>query len=402
MRRSLRAIVALSTALLSGAVALSGGAATPTIDHVCAIDEGKGVCSLGMVRMCAKDGSLAACACAPGMSSEKPGASCTIAASAKAPAPCVVPDATIGKTLGAALELGELAVPTLPSIAFAGAIDVVGSLDAKTATLDADGLLKLADAHQAIEGEAAFQASSLPKAKATALLMKRDASLSRAIDVRKAFIARFPGDPRVPIQRVSLARALLRRAAYAGVSSSVAIDRAAASAQLTTVIADAPTTPSARNAAFILGEQAVREKSWASVVAFESDVLKCALPKADVDDHAYLAAAYARMAQARLELSDVAAAKGALIDAIESGLICAPRLECVSASSGARAVLASVWAATGTPARAMLKLLQKGAMPRQERVRPLVRLAEIDAGASTIGACLAAAEEARAYAQIIK
>ena len=394
-------VIAAACVVVFGA-SLSFAAPLLTPDHVCAPDEGKGVCPLGKARMCASDGALAACACPPGMSAGGASAACTLDAAAKAPAvACTVPDATIGKTLGASLELGELEVPTLPSLAFAGATDTIAALDPKLPTLSADEHVKLAAALQSIEGAAAFEASNAPKPKVAGVRVRRDASLARHVAVRKAFLARFPGDVRVPSERVLLARALLRRAAYSGVAPSVAIDRADAKSLLAGVIASSPSTTAARTASFVLAEQAVRDKSWAAVLADDSDVVKWAASKVDPDDHAYLAAAYVRIAQARLELGDLVNAKLALAEAITAGNACAPRAECVSSAAGARGVLDRVWAATSAPARTMVPLLTKGAMPKQERVRPLVRLAELYAKTPGAG-CHPAAEEARAYAQVLK
>lgn len=396
-------IVAASVVLLGASFAFAAPTLKP--EHVCAPDEGKGVCPLGKARMCAIDGALAACSCPPGMSASAPSASCVLEPSGKPPVvACTVPDATIGKALGASLEFGELEVPTLPTLAFAGATDTVAALDPKLTTLDEDEHVKLSAALQSIEGAAAYEASSAPKPKLAGALTRRDAALARHIVVRKAFLARFPGDPRVGLERVSLARALLRRAAYAGVATGVAVDRAEARALLGAVVSSSPAgSPSvaARTASFILGEQAVRDKAWSTVITASSDAIKWAAGKVDPDDHAYVAAAYARIAQARLELGDLVNAKLALAEAIGAGNTCAPRAECVSAAAGARGVLDRAWGATSAPARTMAPLLTKGAMPKQERVRPLVRLAELYAKAPGPG-CASAAEEARAYAQVIK
>jgi len=52
-------------------------------------------------------------------------------------------------------------VPTLPSTPSSGALDAVAALDSKKlGALTADELLKLAAAHEAIEGSAAYDAST--------------------------------------------------------------------------------------------------------------------------------------------------------------------------------------------------------------------------------------------------
>ena len=387
----------LATTLVAGALYAAQGPAA----HVCAPDEGKGTCALGRVRACDSTGALAGCDCPPGTWASSSGATCALDAKASPPASCVVPDATIGDALGPSLELGALEVPSLPQIAPPSAIDAVAALDGKGLdALGADDLVSLAAAHLAIEGAAAWDAASTKKPKLGSLIVRRDATVSRQIDVRRAFLARFGTDPRGPAMRVALARALLRRAAYGAVGANADLDRAAARAQLSTVTKDAPGSVSARDASFMLGERAAREKSWALLLALDSDTAKWALPKGDADDHAYLAAAYARIVQARLQLGDLAAAKAAAPDAIDAGNACAPRAECVSAASAVRAIADRLWAATASPARTLAPLLQRGPLTKHERALPLVRLAARDAGAAGPG-CHAAAEEAAAWAQVI-
>ena len=116
---------------------------------------------------------------------------------------------------------------------------------------------------------------------------------------------------------------------------------------------------------------------------------------------AYIAAAHARLAQAKLSLGDLPAAKTALVEAVTIGSSCSPRAECVSASSGARNVLASTWAASGSTARTLAPVLEKGVMPKVQRVRPMIQLAELYEAAPG-ASCLENAIEARAWAQVIK
>jgi hypothetical protein len=392
---SSRALLALGVVLFTGAIAL----AAPTSDHVCKEDEGKSVCSTGKVRMCAKDGALAACVCPPGASASGSQSVCAHDPKAKGPdSPCVVPDATIAKSLGASLDFGELSVPSLPTHPTPSSSDTVTALDSKagSSTLSFEDLAKLAAAHEAIEGGASYEASQSKGAKAKSLEQKRDTAVERAIEVRKRLLERFPKHTQSDVQRVGYARSLLRRSAYRHVPGSP--DRELAK----TILAQVTTSGVAsRDAAFILGEEAVREGSWSTVVTFENDVLKHAAGKIDLDDAACLAAAHARLGQARLSLGDAATARSSLVDAVLVGVSCAPRAECVSASAGARNVLASVWAATGSLPRNMAPVLEKGTMPRVARVRPMVKLAEIFA-TSTTAVCLAEAEEARAYAQVIR
>ncbi len=395
---SLRVLAALTALFVGLPWALS--APTSTVDHLCVEGEGKGVCPIGHVRMCDKSGGLVTCACPPGASASAPTSSCTVT-SEKYPPACVVPDATIAATLGATLELGTLEVPRLPQTAFVGADLTVSNLDGKLPTATADELVKLAMAHEALEGEAAYGATTAQKSKVAGLLAKRDASVTRVIDVRKALAARFPADSRIGEQRVALARALLRRAAYAGVATSVVVDRSEARAQLTKTRETAKASVAARDAGFALAEQAARDKDWKTVALLELDVRAIASGKKDVDDHAYLAAASARLAEARLALGDLSAARDALVDAIDAGNVCSPRAECVSAAASSRDVLDRVFAALGLPARAMAKILAGGTMPKQERIRPLLRLAELYAK-SPGTTCAAAADEAKAWSIALK
>jgi len=363
-------------------------------DHVCAANEGKATCPIGRVRMCAKDGALAACVCPPGTKESK--ATC-----ADDPTPavvaCVAPNATIGKILATHLELGTLEVPRLPNVELEGAATAT---NIKTTTATADELIKSADAWESREGAAAYAANEGPYAKSKSKLAARDQAIDRVVEARKAFVARFDKHARGHEQRVELARALLRRAAYAGVGKTVEPDRKLARSLLDEVVASGSTARPARDAAFMLGEQALRDREWLLVVSHEERVLKWAGAKTNADDHAFLAAASARLAQARLEMGALPVARAALVDAISGGVACSPRAECVSAASAARRALAATWAATSSPARAMAPLLRKGAMPRHERVRPLLELAELYAKGSGAG-CAAAAEEARAWEQVL-
>jgi hypothetical protein len=387
-----RVVVVLAGLLLSTA-ALADAGSKPA-DHVCASNESKATCTIGHVRVCAKDGALAACVCPPGTRDSK-------GACVDDPAPavvvCVAPDATIGKALHANLELGTLEVPRLPNVELS---DIATATNIKTTSATAEELIHAAEAWESKEGAAAYAANEGPFAKSKSKLAARDQAIDRVIEVRKAFVARFATHARGAEQRVDLARALLRRAAYAGVGKTVEPDRKLARTALEQVVASGSTARPARDAAFMLGEQAVRDREWPLVVAHEERVLKWASAKLNADDHPYLAAASARLAQARLETADLPRAKTALDDAISVGVSCSPRAECVSAATAARRALAATWAATSSPARTMAPILRKGAMPRHERVRPLLQLVELYVKGSG-GGCSAAAEEARAWEQVL-
>lgn len=386
-------VVLFLSALLLSPVALAD-APSSKADHVCAHNESKATCAVGRVRMCAKDGALAACVCPPGARESK---GACVEDAAKVDVACVAPDATIGKILNVHLELGTLEVPRLPNVELS---DAATAIAVKLTTASADELLRAASAWESKEGAAAYAANEGPFAKSKSKLAARDQAIDRVIETRRAFLARFSGHARGDEQRVELARALLRRAAYAGVGKTVEPDRKLARATLEQVVASGSTARPARDAAFMLGEQAVRDREWLVVIAHEERVLKWASAKLNADDHAYLAAASARMAQARLETADLARAKAALDDAISIGVSCSPRAECVSSASAARRALAATWAATSSPARAMVLVLRKGAMPRHERVRPLLELAELY-GKGSGGGCTAASEEARAWEQVL-
>ncbi len=386
-------VVFVLSGLLLCPLALADVATKPA-DHVCAQNESKATCPVGRVRMCAKDGALASCVCPPGTRESK--GTC-VDDPAIAAVACVTPDATIGKVLGMHLELGTLEVPRLPNIELS---DVATATNIKLTTASADELIHAAAAWESKEGAAAYAANDGPYAKSKGKLAVRDQAIDRVVEVRKAFLARFSSDAHADEQRVELARALLRRAAYAGVGKTVIPDRKLARSALEHVVASGSTARPARDAAFMLGEQAVRDREWLLVIAHEDRVLKWASAKLNADDHAYLAAAAARLAQARLETADLTRARTALEDAISVGVSCSPRAECVSSASAARRALAATWAATSFPARAMAPVLRKGTMPRHERVRPLLELAELyDKGSGA--ACRAAAEEARAWEQVL-
>jgi hypothetical protein len=233
-----------------------------------------------------------------------------------------------------------------------------------------------------------------------AQVMKRDASVSREIEVRRAFLARFPDDARVPTVRIALARALLRRAAYG--AESIEIDHKNAKSQLVSVYKDAPATTAARTAAFMLAEEAAREKTWGLVLAYASDAAKWALPKSDVDDHAFLAGSYARIAQARFELADVAGGRDALVNAIDAAAVCAPRAECVNAGASARSVIDRAFATTSGSGRALAEVMKKGALTRYERAFALWRLADLYATKGSGQGCAPASEEAQAWASAIR
>lgn len=392
--RLLSAALAIAAAPIAANV-LAGAGST----HVCAPDEGKGVCPLGRVRTCDAAGALASCACPPGASASA-SASCTADASAPKPASCVVAASGLGATIGAQLELGELAVPRLPSFASPEAASTVATLDPKVASATADELVKLASAHEALEGEAAAEAATATGGRRKAAIGRRDLSVGRAIAARQAFRARFAGDARLAAESLALARAHLRRKAY-GASPTDVADREVARKLLDEITTGKATGRPLRDAAFALAEESARDHLWTRVATLEAIVLQQARASTLADDPAYVAAAHARIAQARLETNDLAGAKGALIDAINAGVLCEPRGECVQAAAASRAVLPLVFAALGEPARALWPILTKGSMPRVERARPLWKLADVY-GAAPGAACAAAAEEARGWAQLVR
>ncbi|MGZ3421181.1 MAG: hypothetical protein ACXWUG_06175 [Polyangiales bacterium] len=373
------------------------GAPPKVADHVCAKDEGKETCPVGQVRMCTKDGALASCSCPPGSkeTSSKEKAACAIDA---APNPitvaCVVPDATIGKAMAPFVDFGSFEMPPLPTSQLPAAADAVAG---REDTASADELADGAKAWDGLEGTAAYQAETA-KGKGKAKLASRDHANGRAVAIREKFLARFPAHPRSDEIRLGLARALLRRAAYIVVGPEVEPDRKRALELLGDIVSGGAASRASRDASFMLAERAVRDKDWPKVLVHEERVLKFAAQKSQADDHAFLAAATARVAQARLETGDLARAKTSLEEAIALGMVCAPRTECVVAASAARRVLAATWAATSLAPRSMVGTLQKGALPRGDRVRPLLQLADLYATGSGTG-CKVAAEEARAWEQ---
>lgn len=398
-RSRVRSLLALIAALAVPGVAATVLAGSGPVTHVCAPDEGKGVCPLGRARSCDSAGSLAGCVCPPGASASG-SAACSADASAPRPTSCVVPATALGASMGAQLELGELAAPRLASFAPPDAAVTVATLDAKVASASADELVKLALAHEALEGEAAAEGATLNGGRRKASLARRDLSVGRAIAARQALRARFPGDARLAAETLALARAHLRRKAY-GASPTDVADRELARRLLEEITTSKATGRALRDAAFALAEESARDHAWSRVVALEAMVLSSARASLLADDPAYVAAALARTAQARLETGDLNGAKGALFEAIAAGVPCEPRSECVQAAAAARFVLPSLFAALGEPARALAPILSKGAMPRAERARPLLKLADVYAAAPG-SACAAAAEEARGWAQIVR
>lgn len=360
--------------------------------HVCAPNESKATCPTLHVRMCNKDGSQALCTCAPGQKEVK--GVCVDDAMTTSVA-CVTPDATIGKSLGVQLELGTMEIPPLPTVAEDPAATAIN-----TATANDSQLMRAAEAWDSIEGASAYAANQGLNAKSKSKLAARDQAVDKSIEVRRAFLSRFTGHIHGDEVRVALARSLLRRAAYAGVGKNVEPDRKNAKILLENAIGNGVGSRFSRDAAFMLGEQAVRDRAWTFVIANEERVLKWASAKINADDHAFLAAGSARLAQARLETADYPRAKLALDDAISVGLSCSPRAECVTAGNASRAVLAALWATTSSGARSMAPLLRKGTMPHHERVRPLWQLADLYAKGSGTG-CAGAAEEARAWEQVL-
>ncbi len=383
---------------IAASSAAAGAASEKT--HVCAPDEGKAACPVGRARFCGNGGAFAACACPPGSTAPKSGKGACVIDPKPVVVACAAPNASLGAQMAAHLAFGALEMPPLDTIAKTGAVSALAAVDGKEKTASADALFAAAESADELEGAAAAVGGSKSGAAQKAAFAERDRAVARGIEVRRAFVARFSSDPRVDDVRLGLARALLRRAAYAGVAPSVAADRKQASALLRAIVDGGSSTRATRDAQFMLLEQAVRDRDWIEAIARAEAVLARSATKAWADDHALVAAASARIAQARLETGDLARAKDALVAAIEAGLVCAPRTECVSAASGARRVLGETWAATSSPARTMHAVLAKGSMPRHERVRPLIVLAERYAEATGDG-CAAAAEEARAWEQLL-
>ncbi len=392
---------------LAGALVVLGtafglaAAPSPAVDHVCATDEGKATCPTGRVRLCAKDGTLAACGCPPGASAAASKSACV--ADGK-PAPltgCTIPDATLVKQLAAEIDLGSLEQPPLPDTGLEKARAEIAALGKKSGVKAAD-LRRLGEAYEIVEAD---EAKSLATLKATKALAEARARRDRAVDdgitARRALVTQFPADPSVPSVRVALARALLRKASYAGFGPTVEPDRAAAKEQLVLTAARPELDVPRRDATFVLLALAVRAAEWSKVVELAETVRKATASKADADDPPFAAGAAIRAAQAKLALGDLDGGRHALDEAIGVAAPCLPRPECVTASAAARKVVAGVYAALGLPARTLAPVLVKsGNLPRHDRVRPLVKLAVLY-GAVVAPKCTAAAEEARAWEQVI-
>jgi hypothetical protein len=290
------------------------------------------------------------------------------------------------------LEFGSFEMPPLPTSQPPAAADAIAG---REDTASADELADGAKAWDGLEGAAAYQAQT---AKGKAKLASRDHANGRAIAVREKFLARFPNHARADEIRLGLSRALLRRAAYIVVGPEVEPDRKRAFELLGDIVSGGAASRASRDASFRVAERSVRDKDWPKVLVHEERVLKFAAQKTQSDDHAFLAAATARVAQARLETGDLARAKTSLEEAITLGMVCAPRTECVVAASAARRVLAATWATMSLAPRSMVATLQKGSLPRPDRVRPLLQLADLYA-TGVGGGCKVAAEEARAWEQ---
>ncbi|MBK7397625.1 MAG: hypothetical protein IPJ34_15360 [Myxococcales bacterium] len=392
---------------LAGALVVLGtafglaAAPAPVVDHVCAADEGKATCPAGRVRFCAKDGSLAACACPPGASAAASKSTCVADGKPAPLAGCTIPDATLAKQLGVEIDLGSLEQPPLPDTGLEKARSEIAALGKKSSATATD-LRRLGEAYEIVEGD---EARSLGTLKATKALAEARARRDRAVDdgvtARRALVTQFPADPSVPAVRVALARALLRKASYAGFGPSVEPDRAAAREQLALVAARPELDVPRRDANFVLLELAVRAAEWSKALGFAEVVRKTTASKADADDPPYAAGAAIRAAQAKLALGDIDGGRRALDEAIGVAAPCLPRPECVVASAGARKVIASTYAALGVSARTLAPVLIKsGNLPRHDRVRPLVKLAALYSAVVT-PACTSAAEEARAWEQVI-
>ena len=383
------------------ALAFAPALAAPTYDHVCAPDEGKAACPTGRVRLCAKDGSLAGCDCPPGASAKGSKSACVADGKPPPTSGCLIPDATLAKQLGAELELSTLTQPALSDVGVVAArADLMGFAKKPPAT--AIELRRMGDAAEIVETDEAHSLGKLqgtkPLAEARA---RRDRALDDGIAARKSFVTKYPTDAALPTIRVALARALLRRASYTGVGPGVELDRAAARAELEIVAARPDLDVARRDAAFVLGELAIRAGEWIKAVAYEEIVRKAAASKADADDPPYAAGASARVAHAKLALGDLDGGRRALDETIGLAAPCIPRAECVSASASSRKVLAATYAALSMSARTMVPVLTKaGNIPLQDRVRPLWKLVELFAAQKT-PACSAASEEARAWEQVV-
>lgn len=396
--RSSRRLFAAAAVALAAVPAL---AAPPSVDHVCAADEGKATCPSGRVRLCAKDGSLAACGCPAGAVASGSKSACVADGKPAATTGCTVPDATLGKQLGAEIDLGSLTQPALPDYGVEKARADVLALG-KKATLGAADLRRLAEAHEVIEGDEARALSVLKGTKPLAdARVRRDRALDDAIAARRKLLTQFPAEPTAPSVRVALGRALLRRASYVGVGPTVEPDRAAAREELALVVARPDLDVARRDAAFVLLELSVRAGDWIKVASYADVVRKCTAAKADADDPPYAAGATIRAAHAKLSLGDFDGARRSLEEAIGVAAPCLPRPECVTASAAARTVIGATYAVLGAPARTLAPVLSKaGNLPRHDRVRPLIRLAALYGGAKS-PACTAAAEEARGWEQLI-
>ncbi len=341
------------------ALALAPALAAPAYDHVCAPDESKATCPTGRVRLCAKDGSLAACGCPPGATATASTSACIADGKPPPSSGCLVPDTTLPKQLGAELELSTLAQPALSEVGVSAARAELLAF-AKKAPETAIELRRMGDAAEVVEAD---EARSLGKLQATKPLAdaraRRDRALDDSIAARRSFVKKYPADAASPIVRLALGRALLRRASYTGVGPVVDLDRAAARAELELVAARPELDVPRRDAAFVLGELAIRAGEWTKAVGYEEIVRKAAASKADADDPPYAAAASARVAQAKLALGDLDGGRRALDETIGLAAPCIPRAECVSASAGARKVLAATYAALSMSPRTMVPVLTK-------------------------------------------
>ena len=159
----MRVVFVLSLLVSTAALADAGVKA----DHVCVQNESKATCALGRVRMCSKEGALAACVCPPGTKETK--GACVDEPPVSSSA-CVTPDATLGKLLAVHLELGTLEVPRLPNIELG---DAASAIAIKTTTASADELIHAAEAWESKEGAAAYAANEGAFAKSKSKLAAR-------------------------------------------------------------------------------------------------------------------------------------------------------------------------------------------------------------------------------------
>ncbi|MFI5302218.1 MAG: hypothetical protein ACHREM_29355, partial [Polyangiales bacterium] len=166
----------------------------------------------------------------------------------------------VAARLDAELAIRELESPSLPRFVGPSAEQAIAELDGKLAKLTADELIRLAVAHEQVEGASAYVASTSLGSKQGLKVVRRDDSVDRSIEVRRSFLARFDADPRRDDQRVALARALLRRAVYRGATKDSDLDRVEsrrwieAVASASSAVQPSASTSATRDACYMLAE----------------------------------------------------------------------------------------------------------------------------------------------------